>query len=141
MISLSCNIIVFFSFDTIRSEPIFLNCVFPFRWLVNEVRGMFQSLFGLLSEITPLLTTSIASLNASFVHLPLVATTIFHVGIVGDYFLAWPSERFSWCWTMWSYNGWFRPLLSYIVWSWANYSTKPKCFLQARLNIILFWSS
>jgi nitrate reductase NapE component len=88
VISLSCNIIVFFSFDTIPSEPIFLNCVFPFRWLVNEVRGMFQSLFGPPSEITPLSTTSIASFNASFVHLPLVTTTIVHVGIVGHYFLA-----------------------------------------------------
>lgn len=43
------------------SLPTFLDHVFPFTWLVNEVRGMFQSLFGVLSEITPLSTTSIAS--------------------------------------------------------------------------------
>ncbi len=118
--SLSCNIIVFSSFDTIWSEPTFLDCVFSFRWSVNEVKGMLQSVFSLLSEITSLYTTSIASFNASFVHLSLVVITSFHVGIVGHYFLVWPHEMFCWCWTTWSYNGWFKPSLSYVVWSWIN---------------------
>jgi hypothetical protein len=84
----SCNIRVFSSFDITQSEPAFLDHVFPFKWSINEIKGMFQSLFVLLSEITPLFTTSIVSFSASFVHLPLVATTILHVGIVGHYFLA-----------------------------------------------------
>jgi hypothetical protein len=79
---------MFSSFDTTQSEPTFLDHVFRFRWSVNEIKGMFQSLFVLSSEITPLFTTSIVSFSASFVHLPLVATTILHVGTIGHYFLA-----------------------------------------------------
>jgi hypothetical protein len=91
----SCNTIVFSSFDITQSEPTFLDHVFPFKWSINEIKGMFQSLFLVLSEITPLSITSIVSFSASFVHLPLVATTILHVGTVGHQFLARPSGMFS----------------------------------------------
>jgi len=53
-------------------NPIFLNLVFPWRWLENEFKGMFHVFLALLNECVPLSTTSIVISNASFVHILLL---------------------------------------------------------------------
>ncbi len=50
--------------------PIFLNMVFPFRWLVMEFIGMSHDLLTFLRECVPLSTTSIVIYSISFVHMP-----------------------------------------------------------------------
>ncbi len=51
--------------------PIFLDLVFPFRWLMELIR-MFHALLALHRENVPFSITSIANSKASFVHMPLL---------------------------------------------------------------------
>jgi hypothetical protein len=59
------------SFVSTPLGPIFLDLVFPFRWLAREFIGMFHDLLGLLQEYVSLSITSIVAFNVSFVQMPL----------------------------------------------------------------------
>ncbi len=70
------------SFVSTPFGPIFLDLVFPFRWLVVEFIGMFHDLLALLRECVALSTTSIVASNASFVHMTLLVLEAFHLAVV-----------------------------------------------------------
>jgi hypothetical protein len=56
----------------------FLDLVFTYTWLDNKLIGMFQCQVAFLNEIIPFSIASMASSNASLIHLPLVITR-FHL--------------------------------------------------------------
>ncbi len=60
------------SFVSTLLGPIFLDLVFPFRWLERELIGMFHDLLALFKECVPLSTTSMAVCNASSIHMLLL---------------------------------------------------------------------
>ncbi len=62
--------------------PIFLDLVFPFRWSVVELIGMFHDLLALLKECVSLSTTSIIASNISFVHMPLLVSEALDLVVV-----------------------------------------------------------
>jgi hypothetical protein len=67
--------------------PIFLLCVCPFKWSQQDLKGMFHDLEAPCIEHFPTSITSIASTNASVVHVPFGFTiglrlTFFHIHIV-----------------------------------------------------------
>lgn len=49
-------------------DPIFLNFVFPFRWLKNEFKEIFHDPLNFLKEYVPLLLTSLIDSSASSIH-------------------------------------------------------------------------
>jgi len=59
------------SFSTVSTptSPSFLDLIFPYKWSNNEVRGMFHYLLAFLNEVVPFSIASMASSNASLVHL------------------------------------------------------------------------
>ncbi len=60
------------SFVSTPISPIFLDLDFSFRWSKRELIGMFDDLLAFIMEYVPLSITSIASYNASSVHIPLL---------------------------------------------------------------------
>ncbi len=50
----------------------FLDLVFPYKWLNNEVKGMFQCILAFLNKVVLFSIASMASSNVSLIHLPLV---------------------------------------------------------------------
>jgi hypothetical protein len=58
--------------NTPPNHPIFLDLVFLFRWLENELKGMFHYLLALLKKHVPLSITSIIAFNVSYIHMPLL---------------------------------------------------------------------
>jgi len=52
--------------------PGFLDLVFPYKWLDNEVRGMFECILAFLNKVVLFSIASMASSNVSLIHLPLV---------------------------------------------------------------------
>jgi len=65
--------IAFSSFVSTTLGPIFLDLVFPFRWLVKELIGMFHDLLAFFMECVPFSITSIIVFNTSSVHMPFLA--------------------------------------------------------------------
>ncbi len=48
--------------------------VLPFRWSINELKGMFHDLLALFKEYVLRSITSITTFNVSFVHMPFLFT-------------------------------------------------------------------
>jgi len=67
------------SFVSTHVDPSFLNVVLPYKWLNNEVKGMFQCIVAFLDEIIPPSIASMASSSVSLVHLPLVLSIVLHL--------------------------------------------------------------
>jgi hypothetical protein len=97
----------------------FLDFVFPHKWSNNEVRYMFQCLLAFLNEVVPLSIASMASSNASLVHLPLV--------IRGLHLLTFYNFLVGSC----SKDGGTFSLL------WLGWSCNPLCFIQGTLIIMI----
>ncbi len=70
------------SFVSTPFGPIFLDMVFPFRWSIMELIGMFHDLMAFLRECVLLSTTSIVASNASSIHMPLLVLEAFDLVVV-----------------------------------------------------------
>ncbi len=68
------HVITVASFSLVRTPLglIFLDLVFPFKWLEMELIGMFHALLALRRENVPFSIASIINSKASFIHMPLL---------------------------------------------------------------------
>ncbi len=64
--------VIIIAFVSTPLGPIFMDLVFPFRWLAREFIEMFHNLLAFLRECVPLSITSITTSNVSFAHMLLL---------------------------------------------------------------------
>jgi hypothetical protein len=87
-------------------SPNILDLDFPYKWLDNEVRHMFQCLFTFFNEVVPFSTICMASSNVLLVHLLLIIRWLHLLTLLC--FLIDPcledGETFFLSWLGWSYN-------------------------------------
>jgi len=91
----------------------FVDLVFPYKWLNNEVRGMFQCLLAFLNEVVPFSIAFMASSNVSLVHLFLVIKGLHLLTLLC--FLASSYSQDGWTFSLSWLDSYYNPLR--LLWS------------------------